>query len=219
RKNIMALNIGGIANFTMIPSDATGIDSIYALDTGPGNSLIDITAQMTSGGDMSFDKDGMIARSGTIRQDILDFLLNHPYISSPMPKSTGREIFGKELIDQIVGNFRLNRTDYADLVAIVTRFTAEAIFVNYRHFFADRYPLDVIIISGGGADNPVIIEHLKELFAGVPVHRSDNYGIQSDSKEAFAFAVLAAASVWGITGNVPNVTGAGHPVVLGKITL
>ena len=219
RKNMMALNIGGIANFTMIPSDAVGVDNICALDAGPGNSLIDITAQMTSGGDMSFDKDGMIARSGTIRLDILDFLLNHPYISSPMPKSTGREIFGKELIDQIVGNFRLNRTDYADLVATVTRFTAEAIFVNYRHFFADRYPLDVIIISGGGADNPVIVKHLKELFAGVPVHRSDNYGIQSDSKEAFAFAVLAAASVWGITGNVPNVTGAGHPVVLGKITL
>lgn len=219
RKNMIALNIGGIANFTMIPSDATGIDSIYALDTGPGNSLIDITAQMTSGGDISFDKDGMIARSGTIRQDILDFLLNHPYISSPMPKSTGREIFGKKLIDKIVRKFRLSQTDYPDLVATVTRFTAEAIFANYRHFFTDRYPLDEIIVSGGGADNPVIIEHLKELFAGIPVHRSDDYDIQSDSKEAFAFAVLAAASIWGITGNVPNITGAGHPVVLGKITL
>jgi anhydro-N-acetylmuramic acid kinase len=219
RKNMMALNIGGIANFTMIPSDAVGVDNICALDAGPGNSLIDITAQMTSGGDMSFDKDGMIARSGTIRLDILDFLLNHSYISSPMPKSTGREIFGKELIDQIVQKFRLSRTDYRDLVATVTRFTAEAIFANYRHFFADRYLLDEIIVSGGGADNPVIVEHLKELFAGVQVHRSDDYGIQSDSKEAFAFAVLSAASVWGITGNVPNVTGAGHPVVLGKITL
>jgi len=219
RKNLMVLNIGGIANFTMIPSDATGVDSVYALDAGPGNSLIDITAQMASGGDISFDKDGMIALSGTIRQDILDFLLNHPYISSAMPKSTGREIFGKELIDQIVGKFRLSRTDYPDLAATVTRFTAEAIFANYRQFFADRYPLDEIIISGGGADNPVIVKHLKELIAGVPVHRSDDYGIQSDSKEAFAFAVLAAAAVWGITGNVPNVTGAGHPVVLGKITL
>ncbi len=132
RKNLMALNIGGIVNFTMIPSDATGVDSIYALDAGPGNSLIDITAQMMSGGDMSFDKDGMIARSGTIRRDILDFLLNHPYISSPMPKSTGREIFGKELIDQIVDKFRLSRTDYQSLVATVTRFTAEAVFANYR---------------------------------------------------------------------------------------
>ncbi len=219
RKNLMILNIGGIANFTFIPKNAKTIDDIYALDTGPGNSLIDISAELTSNGKQTFDQDGEIAKFGTIRQDILNYLIEHPYIRVKMPKSTGREVFGRSAIDDIVCKFALNSFDYSDLTATVTRFTAEAIFINYQQFFANNYSIDEIIISGGGAENPVIMNHLKTLFADVPIKRSDDYGITGDAKEALAFALLAAATIWEIPGNVPNVTGARRPVVLGKITI
>jgi len=219
RKNLMILNIGGIANFTFIPKNAKTIDDIYALDTGPGNSLIDISAELTSNGKQTFDQDGEIAKFGTIRQDILNYLIEHPYIRVKMPKSTGREVFGRSTIDDVVCKFALNSFDYSDLTATVTRFTAEAIFINYQQFFANNYSIDEIIISGGGAENPVIMNHLKTLFADVPIKRSDDYGITGDAKEALAFALLAAATIWEIPGNVPNVTGARRPVVLGKITI
>lgn len=218
-KNLMILNIGGIANFTFIPANAKTIDAIYALDTGPGNSLIDISAELFSEGKQTFDQDGKIARSGSIRQDILDYLLEHPYIGASMPKSTGREIFGRNTIDDIIYKFALNASDYGDLTATVTRFTAESIFINYQQFFANNYSIDEIIVSGGGAENPVIMNHLKTLFADVPMKRSDDYGITGVAKESLAFALLAAATIWEIPGNVPNVTGARRPVVLGKITI
>jgi len=218
RKNLMVLNIGGIANFTFIPNNAKTIDDIYALDTGPGNSLIDISAELASNGEQTFDQDGKIAQSGTIRQDILNYLMEHPYIGAKMPKSTGREVFGRNVIDNIVSKFNLNSMDYVDLMATVTRFTAEAIFINYQQFFANNYSIDEIIVSGGGAENPVIMNHLETLFADVPMKRSDDYGVKGDAKEALSFALLAAATIWEIPGNVPNVTGARRSVVLGKIT-
>jgi len=219
RKNLMVMNIGGIANFTIIPWNAKSVADIYALDTGPGNSLIDIAAELYSGGSQTYDQDGKIACSGAVRQDILEYLMQHPYIGAALPKSAGREVFGRQFVDEVIKKFKLNSADYADLTATVTRFTAEAIYANYKQFFANKGPIDEIIISGGGADNPVIVNHLKELFAAVPVKRSDDYGIGSDAKEALAFAVLAAAAIWEIPGNVPHVTGARQPVVLGKITM
>jgi len=218
-RNLMVLNIGGIANFTLIPFDAGSTADIYALDAGPGNSLIDISAELVSDGKQTFDQDGEIARAGVIRQDILKYLMEHPYIRAAMPKSTGREVFGGNIVDNIIRKFKLNLSNYGDLTATFTRYTAEAIYSNYKQFFANNYPIGEIIVSGGGADNPVIMNNLETLFTDVPIKRSDDYGINSDAKEALAFAVLAAAAIWEIPGNVPNVTGAHQPVVLGKITL
>lgn len=219
QKNLLVLNIGGIANFTLVPYNAISVDDIHALDTGPGNSLIDIVVQLASKGELTYDKDGEIAKKGQVRRDILEYLLDHSYIKAPLPKSTGREVFGKDLVIEVIRKFNIADNDYPDLIATVTRFTAESIFFNYRQFFEKHYPLDEIIISGGGADNPVLISYLAELFENVPVNRTDKYGVGSEEKEAFAFAVLAAVSVWGIADNVPKVTGADHPVILGKITL
>jgi anhydro-N-acetylmuramic acid kinase len=219
QKNLLVLNIGGIANFTLVPYNAISVDDIHALDTGPGNSLIDIVVQLASKGELTYDKDGEIAKKGQVRRDILEYLLDHSYIKAPLPKSTGREVFGKDLVIEVIRKFNIADNDYPDLIATVTRFTAESIFLNYRQFFEKQYPLDEIIISGGGADNPVLISYLAELFENVPVNRTDKYGVGSEEKEAFAFAVLAAVSVWGIADNVPKVTGADHPVILGKITL
>jgi anhydro-N-acetylmuramic acid kinase len=167
----------------------------------------------------NFDENGRLAQRGTIRPDILQELQAHPYVKAPFPKSTGPEVFGVDLIWQIIAKYRIEPVQYYDLLATFSRFSAEAVYTNYHQFFADKYPLDEIIASGGGVHNPVIMEHLQTLFAPVKIARPEAYGIPADGKEALAFAMLAALFVWQISGNVPNVTGARHPVVLGKLTL
>ena len=158
-RTFLILNIGGIANFTIVPKNAKLVDDIYALDTGPGVALIDAAAFITTDGEMTFDRDGKLAKNGKIREDILNNLMKHPYIKSPMPKSTGRDVFGDHFVEEMIKSYHLNKENLCDLVATLTRFTAEAIYSNYEQFFAEKYPLDEIIVSGGGANNPVIMQH------------------------------------------------------------
>jgi len=219
QKTLLILNIGGIANFTIIPRSVRTIDEVFALDSGPGNILCDILVKIITGGVQNCDIDGRLALRGTIRQDILKELKEHPYIQAPLPKSTGPEVFGADLVWQIITRFHIEPVQYYDLLATFSRFTAEAIYLNYAKFFADKYPLDEIIASGGGVHNPVLMEHLRQLFGSVGINPPDIYGVPGDGKEALAFAMLAALYVWQIPGNVPNVTGARHTVVLGKLTL
>lgn len=216
-RNVMVLNIGGIANFTIVPANAHSVDQIYALDAGPGNAMINIVAEMISEGELHYDRDGEFAKKGVIRKDILDDLMDHPYIAKPMPKSTGRETFGLAYIEELLKKWNLGEEDLFDLIATLTRFTAEAIYSNYNKFFKGRYNLDEIIMSGGGSLNPLIVKHISSLFPSVKMSHTDDYGINSNAKEAFGFAVLAAETVWNRCSNIPNVTGASHPVVLGKI--
>jgi len=219
QKTFMVLNLGGIANFTIVPRGSKTIDEVFALDTGPGNILCDTLVKIITGGVQNCDTDGRLARRGTIRGDILQELREHPYIKAPLPKSTGPEVFGPDLVWQIIARHRIEPIQYYDLLATFSRFSAEAVFLNYQQFFTGKYPLDEIIASGGGVHNPVIMEHLQELFSPVAICSPEAYGIPGDGKEALAFAMLSALYVWQIPGNVPNVTGARHPVVLGKLTL
>jgi len=216
RKTYLILNLGGIANFTIIPSNARSVDDIYALDTGPGNSLIDLAIGIYTDGKKNYDQDGKIAASGQVNPEILAELMHHPYLQSPLPKSTGREVFGINYLQQILNRFTIKPESIPDLIATLTKFSAKAVHWNYMQFFSDQ-PLDEIVISGGGANNPVLVNHLRTMFAGTPVRNTIEYGIDGDAKEAFAFAILAALRVWGIPGNVPNTTGARRKVVLGKI--
>ncbi|MCK4297442.1 MAG: anhydro-N-acetylmuramic acid kinase, partial [Candidatus Marinimicrobia bacterium] len=183
-RTFLVLNIGGIANFTIVPKNAKSVDDIYALDTGPGVALIDAATFIVTDGEMTFDRDGKLAKNGKIREDILNNLMKHPYIKSPMPKSTGREVFGDHFVEEMIKSYHLNKENLCDLVATFTRFTAEAIYSNYEQFFAEKYPLDEIIVSGGGANNPVIMQHLKDIFCGAKISSADDYGINTDAKEA-----------------------------------
>ncbi len=215
--NIMVLNIGGIANFTLVPAGAASVADIQALDTGPGNALTDAFARQITEGRQNCDLDGEIARRGTILPDVLQFLLGHPFIAAPPPKSTGTEVFGADLVAETIRLFQINPHQWPDLMATLTRFTAAAIHSNYQRFFSQHFPLDKIVISGGGVHNPVLMEHLQSLFGGVVFQRPEDFGIPADGKEALAFALLAALTVWGEAGNVPGGTGAKHPAILGQI--
>ena len=203
-------NIGGIANVTLV---GDRIADIVAFDNGPGNMPLDAVARAASGGLEAFDRDGLRGARGAIDGPLLAELHRHPYLALPLPKTTGREDFGKDFVYPLLSRYE-GRLD--DLLATLTRFTAETIARSYREVLP-ALP-DEVFVSGGGALNPTLMRHLVELLAPVPVQSTAVLGVDPEAKEAIAFAVLANQTLFGSPGNVPAVTGAIAPRVLGKIS-
>jgi anhydro-N-acetylmuramic acid kinase len=202
-------NIGGIANVTLVGEQ---LAELVAFDNAPGNMPLDAVARAASDGAEAYDAGGARAARGQIDAALLAELHAHPYLSQPLPKTTGRETFGKDFIYPLLARYG-GRLD--DLLATMTRFVAEAIARSYRESLPA--PPDEVYVSGGGALNPTLMRHLEELLAPVPVATSASLGVDPEAKEAIAFAVLANETVFGHAGNIPSVTGAVGPRVLGKI--
>ena len=190
----VALNIGGIANITVIPANAKPED-VLAFDTGPGNMVMDAVAP-------PFDRDGEGARSGTVSTALLHRLLADPYYERKPPKSCGREQYGAEFV----------RESGID-IATATELTAQTIALAIGRYPATRE----VIVSGGGAHNRYLMERLAALLRA-RVTTSAEFGIGVDSKEAILFALLAYQTYHGRAGNLPAATGAGKPAILGKIS-
>jgi anhydro-N-acetylmuramic acid kinase len=203
-------NIGGIANVTLV---GDRVADIVAFDNGPGNMPLDAVARAASGGLEAFDRDGVRGARGAIDAALLAELHLHPYLAQPLPKTTGREDFGKDFVYPLLSRYE-GRLD--NLLATLTRFTAEAIARSYREVLP-TLP-DEVFVSGGGALNPTLMRHLAELLAPIPVESTAALGVDPEAKEAIAFAVLANQTLFGSAGNVPAVTGAVGPRVLGKIS-
>jgi anhydro-N-acetylmuramic acid kinase len=203
-------NIGGIANVTLV---GERLEDLVAFDNGPGNMPLDAVARAASNGTEAFDRDGRRAARATIDPGLLADLHRHPYLSQPLPKSTGREDFGREFVNPLLVRFEARKDD---LLATLTRFSAEAIARSYREMLP-ALP-DEVYVSGGGALNPVLMRHLAELLAPIPVATTAALGVDPEAKEAIAFAALANQTLFGLAGNVPAVTGALGPRVLGKIS-
>ncbi len=201
-------NIGGISNLTYIPQNAKK-EEVIAFDTGPGNALIDLVVQEYF--NMPYDRNGEIAASGEVHHDVVEKLLRHPYFEMPPPKSTGREVFNRDFISWI-------KLPLRDLVATLTYFTAKSIALSYEEFILP-HGLDEILVAGGGAYNKTLIKWLKELLKGVKVLTFEEAGLNSKAREAMAFAVLGYFAFKKIPNNLPQVTGAAHPVIMGKLTL
>lgn len=204
-------NIGGIANVTLVGET---LDALVAFDNGPGNMALDAVARAASQGADPFDRDGARAARGTVDATLLAELHRHPYLSQPVPKTTGRELFGKDFYYPLLGRFG-GRQD--DLLATLTRFTAEAIARSYRELLP-AMP-DEVYVSGGGALNLTLMRHLAQLLAPAPVDSTAAVGMDPKAKEAIAFAVLANETLFGHPGNVPRATGALGPRILGKVTV
>ncbi|MEZ8222273.1 anhydro-N-acetylmuramic acid kinase [Candidatus Fervidibacteria bacterium JGI MDM2 JNZ-1-D12] len=219
RKNRIALNIGGIANLTVLPAGARASD-VVAFDSGPGNMLIDGAVRHFSCGQVSFDRDGEWAKRGKVDKNLLRWLMRHPFLRQPPPKSTGREMFGENFLQRILERSKRLGLAPHDVVATLTAFTASSVADAIERFVLPKVgSVDELIVSGGGANNPVLMAMLKERMPQISVHRSDEFGINADAKEAIAFAVLAHRTVMGLAGNLPSATGAKMPVILGSITL
>ena len=212
-------NIGGIGNFTYLPA-GSGPESVIASDTGPGNMVMDELTARFSGGRLRYDKDGRLAASGRVDDPLLQKLLSHPFFVRPLPKTTGREDFGPAYVDWLLGQPEARALGKEDLMATAAALTVETIARSYEeHIFPDaarRGPVEVVI-GGGGGYNSTLMAMLRRRLAPRPVRLHEDFGLSGDAKEAVAFALLTWAAVHGRPNNVTRVTGAGHPVVMGKI--
>ncbi|HMC59059.1 MAG TPA: anhydro-N-acetylmuramic acid kinase [Candidatus Solibacter sp.] len=212
----IALNIGGIANITVIPPSAAPRD-IVAFDTGPGNMVIDALAQEYSKGKLTCDRDGKIAASGAVNPGLLAELLADPYYRRKPPKSAGREQYGARFLARM----KKSGAPLRDLIATATVLTAATIAMGVGKAVGKGVRDDQagdLIVSGGGVHNPQILAHLAGFLPNLRTSTSTDHGVDADAKEAIAFAVLAYRTWRRKPGNLPSATGARHPVILGSIT-
>lgn len=213
RKNRGLLNIGGIANISVIPKNSSPAD-VIAFDTGPGNMMIDFLMKKLFG--KQFDNYGKTAGSGSLDKNLLaDLIQLDSFINQPPPKSTGREYYGKYFLPKLLKKY--SRIEKKNWIATITEYSALTIYLNYKKFIEPKTAIDELLVSGGGAKNVYLMNALKIFFNGVKVFPITDTGFSSDAKEAICFAVLANETLNNLPSNLPQVTGAKRPAILGKI--
>ncbi len=213
-------NIGGIGNATYLRPAATLNDpTLIAFDTGPGGMLIDGLAAKLSNGRMTMDRGGRMAARGRVNDELLSELMRNPYFRRHPPKSTGREEFGAHFLEQVRRRAVSIGVIGDDLVATVTALTARSIADAIERFVKPLDRLDQLIATGGGARNPTLLRMLRGYLSNVAVLTADAVGVDGDALEAVAFAILGYQMLRGWQGNIPSVTGARAPAILGKLTL
>ena len=225
-KKVGLLNIGGIANLTVLPANCS-LDTVSASDTGPGNMCIDAVVREITEGTERYDQAGTRATQGTAYQPLVDEWLKHPFFQLRPPKTTGREMFGNTFAMACLTACRKHGLADNDCIATLTELTVQTI-THYIHgmphahstvglqFVTDENPIDTLYVSGGGVHNRTIMRRLSEVLIGTAVEPVDNSGISADAKEAIAFAILANESLHGHGGNLPSATGASVRKILGK---
>jgi anhydro-N-acetylmuramic acid kinase len=179
KENIALQNIGGISNVTYLKKNGT-LKDVVAFDTGPGNMMIDEATLILF--NKPFDESGNIAKSGTINKEVLDELLNDEYIKKPYPKSTGREKYNTEFVNNVINKILSSGGKKEDVISTLTAFTAYSIIYAYDNFLDD---IDQVIISGGGSHNEYMMNILKEKY-----HEKVIIENRTDAFEAFGFAIL-----------------------------
>lgn len=207
---VAALNLGGISNMTRVERDVDGQVRITAYDIGPANGLVDAVVTARGLTEVGYDVGGEIAASGRVDEDLLADLMSDPYYDLPAPKSTGKEYFHLDHVRAALGEKQIRD---ADLVATLTRLTGEVVGRELLRARVTR-----VLASGGGCDNPVLMAALADAAMGVRIDTTEDLGIPTDLKEAFAFALMGWATWHGLPGNVPAATGASGPRVLGSVT-
>lgn len=211
-------NIGGISNVTYLPArNSENGTGMKGWDIGPGNTLLDIAVYHMSGGQKSYDENGEWAASGTPCQELVDKWLNQEYFHLLPPKSTGRELFGWDYFQQCLVEAEEYSLSDADLLATLTELTAKAIAHSYRTFLP-KMP-DRVFVCGGGGRNLYLMERMQSILGTIPVTTTEEAGLNADYKEAIAFAVLAYWHNLNISGNLPEVTNALQPRVLGELSV
>lgn len=210
KKNILVQNIGGISNVTVISKDK----QTFGFDTGLGNIMIDYCTNKYF--NRPYDKDGEIARSGCVNEAWLNVLLQDDYYFKNPPKTTGREYFSPLYIENAL---KLAPDNKNDIIATVTALTAKTISLAYERFVYPEISPDEVVIGGGGAYNPVLMNYLRKyLPKHIQLKTHEDYGISNNFKEVMAFALLGYCTYYGIPNNLPSCTGANKRVVLGKVS-
>lgn len=208
-ENRAVLNIGGIANVTLLPARGS---AVIGFDTGPGNTLLDgwIRASL----DKSFDDAGNWARSGTVSEPLLVLMTSDPYFDQAPPKSTGFEYFSAAWLRQKISSCKLAGLTAADVQATLAELSARTIGLSILRFAPD---IDNVHVCGGGVHNTDLMQRLRSYLSGIAVTSTDELGLHPDWVEAVAFAWLAKRCLDGEPGNIPAVTGAARAEVLGAV--
>jgi anhydro-N-acetylmuramic acid kinase len=209
RKNRVALNIGGIANITVLPRKMAA--GAVAFDTGPGNMVMDQLVAHSTSGKQSFDRNGRMASQGHPNRELLDRLLRAPWFHQKPPRTAGREQYGAAFVSKLLAT----GLGIPDLLATAAAFTAASIALAIRDYAPGT---EEIIAAGGGVHNSLLMAQLAAFAPLCRITTTAEFGIDPDAKEAIAFAVLAARTWRREPGNLPSATGARHPVILGKLT-
>jgi anhydro-N-acetylmuramic acid kinase len=213
RRARLIVNLGGISNVTYVPRGGIW-DGVLAFDTGPANMVLDSLVARATNGRQLLDRDGKWALKGKVDGRLLGKLLAHPFLSRRPPKSTGREEFGPRLTDELLSIQTQQGLSIEDLLATCSMWTAKAVGTAPRWI---KGTIDEVVVGGGGVRNRAVMENLTAVFASTPVTTFEALGWESKAFEAVAFALLAYQTMTGQWGNIPAVTGATHPVLLGAI--
>ncbi len=215
KKNVLVLNIGGIANITHIPADGRK-EKVIAFDTGPGNMLIDQLMQRLY--ELPYDKNGEKAFLGNFSDKFFDYLQKiDSFPKKKPPKSTGREHYGKDFIITLLKRALRRRIPEPDVIHTVSKYTAFTIWQATERFINNK--IDTLYVGGGGSHNKFLMKSLSDYFVNTEIRRSGEFGIDEDYKEAICFAILANELIRGNPTNLPGITGATKPAFLGKICL
>lgn len=213
----VSLNLGGIANITVLQRAAKP-NQVLAFDTGPANMLIDALVSHFTRGRRRFDANAQLASQGRSIPALLNELLRDPYLRLAPPKSTGREYYGQAYMKKLFALGRRHRAKPNDLIRAATIFTALSVVDALNRFVLPKTKIHQLIVSGGGAHNPLILAQLGAALPNIEVLPSSRLGIPEDAKEAFAFVLLAYESFHQRPANLPSATGASGPAILGKIS-
>jgi len=212
-----ALNIGGIANVTVIPRGAK-IEDVFAFDIGPGNMVIDALVRHFTHGRKTFDRNAEMAVRGHLLPRLLEDLMRDKYFVKPPPKTTGREQYGEAYVRGVLEHRDALRAKPEDVILTVTGLTGRSIVDAFSRFVLSDVKVTELIVSGGGARNPLLMNILAAAFEmDFRIRHSAELGVPGDAKEAFAFALLGWETLHRRASNVPGATGARKAVVLGKV--
>lgn len=218
KKGRVLLNLGGIANITALKAGGSEED-VLAFDTGPANVLIDEIVRIVTNGEMSYDEGGSLAAEGTIDEQWLDeILLRDEYLLKKPPKSTGREHYTKEFAHDLYEQGNIRGLSNYDILASVTAYTARSIQHQLQVYVLNRYKIDELYVSGGGAHNHMIMKLLAQ-YIDADVRDVSKLDFSGDAKEAIAFAILGNEFLSGWTNNIPNATGSDRKVIMGKLAV
>lgn len=208
----LLLNVGGISNLTLLPAGG-GVDSVLAFDTGPGNCISDAVCRAAG---FEFDENGRRAACGKANDAVVNAFCASDFVRRPPPKSTDGPAMIQtftSIVDRVSKTMSLD-----DRLATAARIVARSIRLSIDLHLQHAGSIGEVIVAGGGTRNAAVMNELRQAFAPTPVVETATLGVPTDLREAMAFAVLGAATLDGVPGNLPRVTGAARPVVLGSIT-
>lgn len=215
RKSRAIQNLGGIGNVTLLRAGG-GSSAVRGSDTGPGNMLIDGCVSVLSGGEKRMDRGGRLAASAAPDPGLVEWVLKSPFFRRRLPASTGREDFGARAAHSLVELGHRRGLDEAGIVSSATMATAAAMVASYRKL--GMASPDEIYVCGGGAKNPTLMAMIARCFPASAVDTIEKLGGDSSALEAQAFGVLGYCFLEGVPANLPAVTGASGPRVLGCVS-